>query len=250
MLNYIAIQIVGVRDRRPAPRARGVVRAVAGRRQRGAARDHRGRHWPRGHLGVIIAAPRRADHLVAAVPEHDRVRDPDRRREPGRRAIRRHEAAPLIGAGPRVGGAARRPGGRHRDPGRRRRTCRRRTRRTSASTRSPSRCSGGPTRSASCSAACCSGPCAPARRPMQSEAGIPVQMIDLLQGVILFFLAADVVVRRVFRIQARRRRRGRARRRSPAPTAARRRRRSDGRPLRRPGPGAAYPAARLPRRCR
>jgi simple sugar transport system permease protein len=37
---------------------------------------------------------------------------------------------------------------------------------------------------------------------MQSQAGIPVQMIDLLQGVILFFLAAEVVVRRVFRIRA------------------------------------------------
>jgi simple sugar transport system permease protein len=37
---------------------------------------------------------------------------------------------------------------------------------------------------------------------MQSQAGIPVQMIDLLQGVILFFLAADVVVRRIFRIRA------------------------------------------------
>jgi ABC-type uncharacterized transport system permease subunit len=37
---------------------------------------------------------------------------------------------------------------------------------------------------------------------MQIQAGVPVQMIDLLQGVILFFLAADVVVRRVFRIRA------------------------------------------------
>ena len=37
---------------------------------------------------------------------------------------------------------------------------------------------------------------------MQIEAGIPVQMIDLLQGVILFFLAADVIVRRVFRMRA------------------------------------------------
>jgi len=37
---------------------------------------------------------------------------------------------------------------------------------------------------------------------MQSQAGIPVQMIDLLQGVILFFLAADIVVRRIFRIRA------------------------------------------------
>jgi general nucleoside transport system permease protein len=37
---------------------------------------------------------------------------------------------------------------------------------------------------------------------MQSQAGIPLQMIDLLQGVILFFLAAELVVRRVFRIRA------------------------------------------------
>jgi simple sugar transport system permease protein len=37
---------------------------------------------------------------------------------------------------------------------------------------------------------------------MQIQAGIPVQMIDLLQGVILFFLAADVIVRWVFRVRA------------------------------------------------
>ncbi|MGI8928698.1 MAG: ABC transporter permease [Candidatus Limnocylindrales bacterium] len=37
---------------------------------------------------------------------------------------------------------------------------------------------------------------------MQSQAGIPIQMVDLLQGVILFFLAADILVRRLFRIRA------------------------------------------------
>jgi ABC-type uncharacterized transport system permease subunit len=37
---------------------------------------------------------------------------------------------------------------------------------------------------------------------MQTIAGIPVQMVDLLQGVILFFLAADILVRRVFRVRA------------------------------------------------
>ena len=36
---------------------------------------------------------------------------------------------------------------------------------------------------------------------MQVQAGIPVQMIDVLQGVILFFLAAEIIVRRVFRIR-------------------------------------------------
>jgi simple sugar transport system permease protein len=38
---------------------------------------------------------------------------------------------------------------------------------------------------------------------MQVRAGIPVQMIDVLQGVILFFLAADVILRWLFRIRAR-----------------------------------------------
>lgn len=37
---------------------------------------------------------------------------------------------------------------------------------------------------------------------MQVVANVPVQMIDLLQGLILFFLAAQVIVRRVFRIRA------------------------------------------------
>ena len=37
---------------------------------------------------------------------------------------------------------------------------------------------------------------------MQVEAHIPVQMIDLLQGIILFFLAAEVVLRKWFHIRA------------------------------------------------
>lgn len=37
---------------------------------------------------------------------------------------------------------------------------------------------------------------------MQIQAGVPVQMIDVLQGVILFFLAAELVVRYVFRVRA------------------------------------------------
>jgi simple sugar transport system permease protein len=37
---------------------------------------------------------------------------------------------------------------------------------------------------------------------MQIQAGVPPQMIDVLQGVILLFLAADVIVRQVFRIRA------------------------------------------------
>jgi simple sugar transport system permease protein len=37
---------------------------------------------------------------------------------------------------------------------------------------------------------------------MQIQAGIPVQMVGVLQAVILFFLAAELVVRRVFRVRA------------------------------------------------
>jgi ABC-type uncharacterized transport system permease subunit len=36
---------------------------------------------------------------------------------------------------------------------------------------------------------------------MQIKAGVPIQMIDILQGVILFFLAADLIVRWFFRIR-------------------------------------------------
>ncbi len=38
---------------------------------------------------------------------------------------------------------------------------------------------------------------------MQIQAGIPVQMISVLQAVILFFLAADVIVKAIFRIRGR-----------------------------------------------
>jgi len=37
---------------------------------------------------------------------------------------------------------------------------------------------------------------------MQIDAGIPVQMVDVLQGTILFFLAAEVIIRKVTRIRA------------------------------------------------
>jgi simple sugar transport system permease protein len=37
---------------------------------------------------------------------------------------------------------------------------------------------------------------------MQIQAGVPVEIIDVIQGVILLFLAAEVVVRRLFRIRA------------------------------------------------
>jgi simple sugar transport system permease protein len=38
---------------------------------------------------------------------------------------------------------------------------------------------------------------------MQIQAGMPVQMVDLLQAVILFFITADIVVRRIFRVRDR-----------------------------------------------
>jgi simple sugar transport system permease protein len=37
---------------------------------------------------------------------------------------------------------------------------------------------------------------------MQIDPGIPVQMVSVLQAIILFFLAAELIVRRVFRIRA------------------------------------------------
>jgi ABC-type uncharacterized transport system permease subunit len=37
---------------------------------------------------------------------------------------------------------------------------------------------------------------------MQIQAGIPVQMVNVLQAVILFFLAADLIVRAVFRVRS------------------------------------------------
>jgi simple sugar transport system permease protein len=36
---------------------------------------------------------------------------------------------------------------------------------------------------------------------MQIQAGVPVEIIDVIQGVILLFLAAEVVVRRLLRIK-------------------------------------------------
>jgi general nucleoside transport system permease protein len=37
---------------------------------------------------------------------------------------------------------------------------------------------------------------------MQIQAGVPVEIIDVIQGVILIFLAAEVIVRRIFRLRA------------------------------------------------
>jgi simple sugar transport system permease protein len=37
---------------------------------------------------------------------------------------------------------------------------------------------------------------------MQVTTGIPVEMVDVLQAIVLLFIAADVIVRKVFRIRA------------------------------------------------
>lgn len=37
---------------------------------------------------------------------------------------------------------------------------------------------------------------------MQTQAGIPLQMVDVVQGAMLFFLTADVIVRYLFRVRA------------------------------------------------
>ncbi len=37
---------------------------------------------------------------------------------------------------------------------------------------------------------------------MQIQARVPVEIIDVIQGVILIFLAAEIIVRRIFRLRA------------------------------------------------
>jgi ABC-type uncharacterized transport system permease subunit len=36
---------------------------------------------------------------------------------------------------------------------------------------------------------------------MQIQARVPVEIIDVIQGVILIFLAAEIIVRRIFRLR-------------------------------------------------
>ena len=114
---------------------------------------------------------------------------------------------------------------RHRaDPRDQPRRDRRRTARPSASTRSRSRCSGARTRSGSCFAALLFGALRAGAGLMQIEAGIPPELVDVLQATILLFLVADPVLRRIFRLNRR---------------AGRRRRSADDHALlRRPGGGA------------
>ena len=86
--------------------------------------------------------------------------------------------------------------------------------------------------------------------PMQIQAGVPVEMIDVLQGVILFFLAADVIVRRVFRLRGVEGGVGRAADDHPLVRRPDHGAVADGRPVRHPGPRPRLPARRLPGRRR
>ena len=153
----------------------------------------------------------------------------------------------LIVADDGVGGRPGRAGRRDRDPRRRRIYAGRPTARPSASTRSPSRCSGAPTRSASSSRRCCFGAMRAGARLMQIQAGMPVEMVDVLQAVILFFLVADVIVRRVFRLRGRGPALRGGRRRSRRSYGGRRRS-ADGRQfLYASRSSGSFPARRLPR---
>ena len=74
--------------------------------------------------------------------------------------------------------------------------------RRSGSPASPSRSSADRTRSASLLAALLLGGMRAGAPAMQIEADIPIEIIDVIQGLILLFLAAEVVIRRAFRIRA------------------------------------------------
>ena len=37
---------------------------------------------------------------------------------------------------------------------------------------------------------------------MQIETSVPIEVIDIIQALVILFLAADVIVRRVFRVRA------------------------------------------------
>ena len=131
-------------------------------------------------------------------PDDARLRDPDRRREPGRRAVRRHAPKRLIDLTMSVAGLLAGMAGRCELLGSTHHMTASSGRR-SASTRSPWPCSARTSPSGSCSPRCCSGRCAAGAGPMQIQAGVPAELVDVLQATILFFLVASPVIRRVFR---------------------------------------------------
>ena len=91
MLNYIALGHPRGGRRRAAA---GAGRAGAGHVRRRAMRHCRSSSAKTGHVGHPDRPGRRRRRLVAPVPHDPRLRDPDRRRQSGRRPVRRHAAAP------------------------------------------------------------------------------------------------------------------------------------------------------------
>ena len=93
MLNFVAIAILAAAVSGPLERRRLAVADHRCRRQRGPAGHHRRQ---RHDLRIIYAPIMAVLVRLAAVPDDARVRDPDRRREPGRRPLRRHAPKRLI----------------------------------------------------------------------------------------------------------------------------------------------------------
>ena len=77
----------------------------------------------------------------------------------------------------------------------------------SASTPSPSRCSPGPTPSPSSSPPFLWGSMLSGAGLMQQETGLSIDAVRIIQALVLLFVAADVIVRTIFRLKADHRRR-------------------------------------------
>ena len=104
-------------------------------------------------------------------------------------------------------------GRRDRPPGRHPPDDRRPTAPRSASTRSRSPCSAARARSGSSLAALLFGALSTGSSAMQIQAGVPAELVGVLQATILFFLVVSPVIKRIFRLKRREdRARGRRRR--------------------------------------
>ena len=199
MLNYIAIQVVLAYLVTGPLREHGrVVRPVTRCRQRRGADHLRPGHT--GHLGIIlpfVAVPIIWWLLYRSTLGFE-IRtvgaNPDASRYAGMQPRRLMVLTMALGG--LLGGLA----GAVEILGRPATTCRRRIPRTSASTRSPSRCSRGPIRSGVVFAAACCSAAMRAGAPADADpGGRPGPDDRPAPGLILFFLAANVIVRRLFR---------------------------------------------------
>ena len=88
MLNFVALAVVAAAVNGPLTVQGSVSPITPGRRQRLAAGHLRRERPYRDHLRAVDGGPVR----LAALPDDARVRAPDRRRQPRRRALRRHVA--------------------------------------------------------------------------------------------------------------------------------------------------------------